>query len=289
MGTSVTLHVDTRSTAAANCTALAAPDAVAATVILPAHNEAAALPTVLSALLVVLDVALIERYEIIVVDDASTDETAAIASSYPCRLLAHRRRQGKGAAVRTGLGVACGRFIVIMDADNTYPADAVPRLIALSDQYDFVRGVRQYNAAHMPLVNRIGNRVFDIMLKLMYGLEGRDHLSGLYGLRREALQAMDLTAEGFDLEVEIGIKAHARRLRATSLPIAYGRRLGETKLHAWRDGWRILRRSLALALHDHPHRQVVPPDCSDDLPQRATHTAGAICLLSTEDPQHQRA
>jgi dolichol-phosphate mannosyltransferase len=85
-------------------------------------------------------------------------------------------------------------------------------LYTLSDQYDFVRGVRQYSAAHMPLVNRIGNRVFDTLLKLMHGLEGRDHLSGLYGLRREALQAMDLTADGFELEVEIGIKAHARQL-----------------------------------------------------------------------------
>jgi glycosyltransferase involved in cell wall biosynthesis len=251
MATAVTSHVDTHREAAAACQAPAVPDAIVATVILPAYNEAAALPTVLPALLVVLDVALAERYEIIVVDDASTDATAAIASTYPCRLLGHRRKQGKGAAVRTGLGAARGHFIVVMDADNTYPADAVPRLVALSDQYDFVRGVRQYSAAHMPLINRIGNKVFDTMLKLMCGLEGHDHLSGLYGLRREALQAMDLTADGFDLEVEIGIKARARRLRATSLPIAYGRRLGEKKLHAWRDGWRILRRSLALAVHDH--------------------------------------
>jgi hypothetical protein len=127
------------------------------------------------------------------------------------------------------------------------------------------------------------------MLKLMHGLEGRDHLSGLYGLRREALEAMDLTANGFELEVEIGIKAHARQLRVTSLPIVYGRRLGEKKLHAWRDGWRILRRSLALALHDPPHRQIVPSGCSDDMPQCETQTADAICWLSSEDLQHQGA
>src|SRR2546423_15326253 len=166
MATSVKSNVDTHRIATADCTALAASDAVVATLPLPAYNEAAALPTVLSALLLVLD----NRCEIIVVDDASTDDTAAIARGYPCRLLIHRRNQGKGAAVRTGLGAARGRFVVVMDADNTYPADAVPRLVALSDQYDFVRGVRQYSAAHMALVNRIGNKVFDTLLKMLYGL-----------------------------------------------------------------------------------------------------------------------
>src|SRR5947209_8238771 len=169
MAESVKLNVDVHRKAAAACQAMGATDAVVATVILPAYNEAAALPKVLSALLVVLDAALVERYEIIVVDDASTDDTAAIARSYPCRLLAHRRNQGKGAAVRTGLGAARGDFIVVMDADNTYPADAVPHMVALSDQNDFVRAIRQSGAAHMPLVNRIGNRLFDTLLKRMYG------------------------------------------------------------------------------------------------------------------------
>ena len=62
---------------------------------------------------------------------------------------------------------------------------------------------------------------------------------------------MHLTAEGFDLEAEIGVKAHARRLRTTALPIVYGERLGEKKLHPWRDGGHILLRILTLAVHDH--------------------------------------
>lgn len=100
----------------------------------------------------------------------------------------------------------------------------------------------------MPFINRVGNKVFDCMLKLLHGLEGNDHLTGLYGLHRETLDAMNLTAERFDLEVEIGIKARASRLRSTALPITYGERLGEKKLRAWKDGWHIMRRSLALAL-----------------------------------------
>jgi hypothetical protein len=139
-----------------------------------------------------------------------------------------------------------------MDADNTYPAEAVPYMVALGAEYEFVRGVRQYHAAQMPLVNRIGNRIFDILLTTLHGLEGDDHLTGLYGLRREALNAMALTSDRFDLEVEIGIKARALRLRATSLPIGYQERLGEKKLNAWRDGWHILQRSLTLGIRHAP-------------------------------------
>src|SRR5579872_6061221 len=91
--------------------------AVIATIILPAYNEEAALPAVLHGLFEVVDA----RYEVIVVDDASSDATAAIAGQYPCRLLRHAHNQGKGAAVRTGLSAARGRFVIIMDADNTYP------------------------------------------------------------------------------------------------------------------------------------------------------------------------
>ena len=238
-----------------NGSRVGAIDSVAATVILPAYNEAEALPEVLMSLLAVLD----DRCEVIVVDDGSTDDTAAIASRYRCRVVRHQRNSGKGAAVRTGLREARGRFIIVMDADNTYPADAVPRMITLAEEYDFVRGVRLEGKANMPLINRLGNQLFDYVLRTIHGLEGADHLSGLYGLRREALEAMNFTADGFDLEVEIGIKARAHRLRACSLPISYGARLGEKKLRAWRDGQHILRQTLALALVYNPALVFVLP------------------------------
>ena len=88
----------------------------------------------------------------------------------------------------------------------------------------------------MPLTNRIGNFFFDQLLARAYGLDGGDCLSGLYGLHRDKLLAMDIESDGFDLEVEIGIKATAGGLRTASLPIEYHERLGEKKLDAWRDG-----------------------------------------------------
>lgn len=225
-----------------------------ATIILPAYNEAEALPHVLAALYAVLD----EGYEIIVVDDGSSDDTPLIAGQFPCTLI-RQRNQGKGAAVRTGLRAAAGRHVIVMDADNTYPADAIPEMVALLDRYDFVRGIRQVSKQNMPPINRIGNVVFDCALKVVHGLEGGDPLTGLYGLRREAIEAMQFTADGFDLEVEIGIKAQASNLRIASMPIDYRERLGEKKLNAWQDGWRIFRRMLSMALLYNPGLTFVLP------------------------------
>jgi len=225
-----------------------------ATIILPAYNEADALPNVLASLFAVLD----DRHEVIVVDDGSTDHTALIASRFPCKLI-RQSNQGKGAAVRTGVRAANGQCIIIMDADNTYPAEAVPPMIDLLKQYDFVRGSRKANKANMPLINRLGNKIFEWSLRIVHDLEGGDHLTGLYGLRREALEMIDFTADGFDMEVEIGIKAQANKLRIASLPIEYRERLGEKKLNAWQDGWRILRRVLSMALLYNPGLTFVLP------------------------------
>jgi glycosyltransferase involved in cell wall biosynthesis len=226
-----------------------------ATVILPAYNEASALPTVLADLYAVLD----PHYEIIVVDDGSTDETAAAARAFPCHVVRHKANRGKGAAVRTGIHYARGDFIVVMDADATYPAEAVPRLVDMLADCDLVRCSRLRNTQHMPVVNRIGNLLFDLLLGFAHGLDGSDHLSGLYGLRREALMRLRLEAEGFDLEAEIGIKARIRGLRVKSFTIPYSPRMGEKKLRPWRDGVTILGRILALFLLYNPLLTFVMP------------------------------
>src|SRR5262245_57676170 len=109
------------------------------TIILPAPNEGRALPKVLSELQTLLN----EHYEIIVVDDGSTDETARLAQKYACRLIRHQSRLGKGAAIRTGISHANGQYLVIMDADATYPATEIPRIVGLLAENDLVRCARQ--------------------------------------------------------------------------------------------------------------------------------------------------
>ena len=226
-----------------------------ATIILPAYNEALALPSVLSSLLEKLPA----HCEILVVDDGSTDGTPAVAGRYPCRVVCHAQNRGKGVAVRTGVREARGRLVVVMDADSTYPAEAVPRILDLLEDHEIVHCPRIVEVSTMPLVNRIGNRLFDLLLKCIHNLKGTDHLSGLFGFQREAMQAMRLTARGFDLEAEISIKAHALGFRAATLPILYQPRLGEKKLRPIRHGWDIVRRIFSLGVLYRPEMTFLLP------------------------------
>jgi Glycosyl transferase family 2 len=240
------------------------------TVVLPAYNEGAALPHVLEELEASLD----PSYEVVVVDDGSTDDTAEVAERHRCRLIRHSSNRGKGVAIRTGIAEAQGENVVIMDADATYPVPAIAEMVGLLDENDLVRGIRSSEKEAMPLVNRFGNWLFNKLLAISHGLEGTDHLSGLYGLRRSAALRLGTEATGFDIETEIGIKAQTQGLRVAEVPISYLPRVGEKKLSPWRDGFRILGRVIVLLLIYNPWITFIVPG----LLLMAVSVVGAIWL-----------
>jgi glycosyltransferase involved in cell wall biosynthesis len=210
-------------------------------VILPAYNEELGLAATLRA---------IREHapgvEVVVVDDGSSDATAA-AGGDGVKLVCHRVNRGKGAAFRSGVAAAGSDRIVIMDADSTYPASAIARVAELLDGNDYVSAARRTGRAHIPLVNRIGNAVIAGAIRLLSGSRLEDPLTGMYGLRREALEGLDLRSDGFGLEAEIAIKAARAGLRTAQIRIAYGERAGTSKLNPIRDGLAIGRTILQLA------------------------------------------
>jgi glycosyltransferase involved in cell wall biosynthesis len=248
----------------------ASADSVRTTVVLPAYNEGAALPHVLDELGEYLD----SSYEVLVVDDGSTDNTADVAERYPVRLVQHASNRGKGVAIRTGITQAQGENVVIMDADATYPVPAIKEMVELLDDHDLVRGVRESEPESMPGVNRVGNWLFNKLLAISHGLEGTDHLSGLYAIRRSEAVRLGTEARGFDIETEIGIKAKARGLREAEIPISYLPRVGEKKLSPWKDGLRILGRVIVLLLIYNPTLTFIVPG----LVLMAITVTGAIVL-----------
>ena len=209
--------------------------ALSATVVLPAYNEEIGLAALLPSLVALSH----DRFEVVVVDDGSTDSTASLAESFGCRVVRHPENAGKGVAVRTGLSAARGEKVIIMDADDTYPVDAVMELINRLDECEMVVGVRTLGRTNIPPLNRFGNAVLTTAIRIASGSPWTDPLTGFYGLRRTVLERMDLQSNGFSLEAEIAMKSVRLGLRVMDHPIVYRARAGVSKLHPVRDGIRI--------------------------------------------------
>ena len=164
-----------------------------------------------------------------------------------------------------------------MDADATYPVPAIKEMVELLDENDLVRGIRESEPGSMPVVNRVGNWLFNKLLAISHGLEGTDHLTGLYAMRRSEAVRLGTEARGFDIETEIGIKAKARGLREAEIPISYLPRVGEKKLSPWKDGLRILGRVIVLLLIYNPTLTFIVPG----LVLMAISITGAIAARRT--------
>ncbi len=225
------------------------------TIIVPAYNEEEGLPHVLGDVLEAID----DTYEVIVVDDGSSDNTRGAAGEFPVRLISHEVNKGKGAAMQTGIRHARGEKVIFIDADGTYPASAIPEVARQLSYHDMVRCERQEGRGNIPVLNRLGNEAFDRIIKSMHRVEGGDVLSGLYGLKKSVLTAMRLDADGFDIELEIMIKAQAMNIKSSSVPISYNPRYGVKKLNPVRDGAKILARVFCLAVMYNPVAMYVVP------------------------------
>ena len=207
------------------------------TVIVPAYREEEGLPIVLEKLFKVID----DSYEVLVVDDGSPDRTSEKASSFPCRLIRHEQNRGKGEAMKTGVKEARGENVIFIDADDTYPVEAIPDIARLLQSFDMVVACRTKGRENIPRFNRAGNFVFRNLLRYLHGSSVTDPLSGLYGLKKAHFEQMQLNSEGFTIETEIVINAARMKLKVTEIPIEYSTRLGRQKLGGMKDGWRILK------------------------------------------------
>lgn len=188
--------------------------------------------------------------EIVVVDNASTDRTAAIARSAGATVL-EERRHGKGFALLTGfLAARDADLFVMVDGDDTYPAEYVHSLIAeTSSGADMVIATRLERAepASFPGVHGFGNRLFVALMRLLFGMRTRDLLSGYRVLTRHFLESCPLLATGFEIEAELSMQALVRGFRVAEVPVVYRSRPknSASKLRTFADGYRILLAILA--------------------------------------------
>ena len=185
------------------------------------------------------------RGEVIVVDNASTDRSAEVAAEHGA-IVVREERPGYGSAYLAGLAVARGDYVVMGDADATYPMRELALFVErLASGNDLVVGSRFEGTIHgeaMPWLNRhVGNPILTGLLNILFGVKISDAHCGMRAVRRDALEALDLHSTGMEFASEMVFKAFRRKLRVSEIPIDYYPRVGESKLNRFGDAWRHVR------------------------------------------------
>jgi len=196
-----------------------------------------------------------------VVSDGSTDRTAEIAREYAdrhddVRLIVFEKNRGYGAAIKEGFRMGNGALVGFLDADGTCdPAFFGPLCQAIQiDQADLALGGRMGTESRMPLVRRIGNRLFATFLGFLSGDAVSDAASGMRVLRRDALASLSPLPDGLDFTPAMSARAIMQRLRVVEKAMPYAERVGQSKLRVVKDGVRFTKAILKAVLFYRPAR-----------------------------------
>ncbi|HEY4346332.1 MAG TPA: glycosyltransferase family 2 protein [Gaiellaceae bacterium] len=208
--------------------------------LIPAYDEAATIGEVLERI-----AALGLDTNILVIDDGSTDETAAIAEAAGATVI-RKANGGKGSALRIGIAAAEGDILVIQDADMEYDPGEVPELIEpiVRGAADVVFGSRLRGGKPQRAYlfwHLVGNRFLSLLTCILFNTTLSDMETGYKAFRMDVIKSLDLRENAFGIEPEITGKVCRRKLRIYELPISYyGRTHDEGKKITWRDGFRAI-------------------------------------------------
>jgi glycosyltransferase involved in cell wall biosynthesis len=215
-------------------------------VIVAALNEEAGIGPTLAELK-----ACVDEPSFLVIDGRSTDGTVKIAVEMGAKVIT-QKDSGKGSAIAAGIAQAKsyrGQYVIFTDADYTYPATHVPKMISILENNPHVGMVcgnrltdrRNLNAMHDLFY--LGNRLLAFTHNMFNGVDLQDPLTGLRTVRWQILKHWNPKARGFDVEVELNHFVERQGFKIMEVPISYRPRLGKKKLKL-KDGFTILNRIL---------------------------------------------
>jgi len=227
-------------------------------VIIPAKNEAGALPAVLDGLAAALGPRVGDSYEIVVVDDGSTDGTSEAAAKAGARVVRHPYSMGNGAAVKAGMRAARGDVFVLMDADGQHAPADVPMLLDALVGYALVVGARTKGTgtgAHRGLANRIYNGLASYVVNRKV----EDLTSGFRAVSAEhARRFIYLLPNTFSYPTTITLAFFRAGLPVRYVPIEARARVGKSHIRIVQDGVRFLLIILRIATIFSPMKVFLP-------------------------------
>ena len=232
---------------------------VTATVIVPVYNEEKAIESVIASIKTALT-PLDMKYEIIVVDDGSTDQSSRIISNIDgIRYIQHPKNTGYGSALKTGIRYAEGEFVVITDGDGTYPNQAIPGLIRASAEHDMIVGARSINDHNIPLIRKPAKWLLGKLANYLSETVIPDLNSGLRVFRRDvALRFYKIFPSGFSFTTTITLAMHCNGYRVKYVPIEYNKRAGKSKIRPIHDTINFIQLILRTVMYFNPLKIFLP-------------------------------
>ncbi len=231
---------------------------VEVSVIIPVYNEKDSLESVIRDIHSAIGSAF--SYEIMVVDDGSTDGLDAGAfSEVVDQFHHHRRNMGYGAAIKTGLRHSRGEKIVIIDADGTYPAPAIPRLVSALTDCEMAVGARTGKNVQIPFLRQPAKFVLGRLADYLAETKIPDLNSGLRAFwKKEAEPFLHILPRGFSLTSTLTLAFLCNDLRVEYIPIDYHRRKGKSKIRPLHDTQNILLTIIRTIIYFNPLKVCIP-------------------------------
>ena len=226
--------------------------------IVPAYNEEKGIEGVLKGLIDIMNNNKTD-YEIIVVNDGSTDNTGQILKELSDIVVVdHFQNKGYGATLKSGIRKSRYETVVITDADGTYPNSRIPELVEGIEEYDMVVGARTGENVKIPLIRRPAKSFLNILANYLSETKIPDLNSGLRAFRKDTVMwYFNILPDSFSFTTTITLAMLGDGFAVNYIPIDYGTRKGKSKIKA-RDAFNFLVLIVRTIMYFNPLRVFLP-------------------------------
>lgn len=228
-------------------------------IVLPAYNEAQAISGLIADIKKIMAKIPGFKYEIIVVDDASTDKTGEIAEKKGTKVLKHLINRGPGAARKTGIREAKGEIVLMMDVDGTYSPTDIPKILNYFPVFDQVIGARKKEAGTFRILRTLTKSIIKGLASYLTGVKIPDLNSGMRAFKKEIMaKYLWLIPDGFSCVTTMTMSFLADGYQVKWVPISYKPRIGQSKFHPIKDTYSYFLTVIRMVLIYNPLKIFLP-------------------------------
>ena len=227
-------------------------------VLIPAYNEEESIASTVEAIR--KHASCVRELEIIVINDGSKDRTGEIARNLPVTLIEHEINTGYGSGLKDGLQAAKHEFIMIADADGTYPLEDTPRLLEDATKYAMIVGARTGAVVQVPTLRKPGKWIITRLAEYLSQRKIPDLNSGFRIFRKDvALRFLSLYPDGFSFTTTITLAMMTNHFKVKFVPINYHKRVGKSSIKPIRDFTNFTILIIRICAYFKPLNVFVPP------------------------------